>query len=154
MTTDADISLARLAPVVHPKRWVGAGLALQIVGVGVPGGYLVNGAYREGIGGHITAASVRLAWRGDAHSTTGLVLLLVGLVLFAFGSTVMARPFVQRPLTLFLAVPVAAVAGMLVLGFVALLIAIAVAVGDWLDILSDWPFDGGRTRRKDQPSGS
>jgi len=147
MTDAADISLARLPPVAHPKGWVGVGLSLQIVGVGVPGGYLVNSAYREGIGGHITAATFRLAWRSDAHTTTGLLLLLVGLVLFASGSTVMARPFVRRPLTLFLAVPVAAAAGMLVLGFVALLVAFAVAAGDWLDILSDWPFDGGRRKR-------
>jgi hypothetical protein len=148
ITGDADISVRRLPPVANPKRWVGAGLVLQVGGIGVPGGYMVNTAYRDGIGGHITAATVRLAWRSDAHTTTGLVLLSLGLVLFAFGSTVMARPFVRRPLTLFLAVPVAAAGGMLVLGFVALLVAIVVAAGDWLDIVSDWPFDEGRRERR------
>jgi hypothetical protein len=40
----------------------------------------------------------------------------------------MARPFVSRPLTLFVAVPVAAVAGMLVLGVLALIVALLIAV--------------------------
>ena len=147
-TTKEATDVSRLPPVTHPKRWVGVGLALQVAGVGVPGGYVVNTAYKEGIGGHITAATFRLAWRSDAHTTAGLVLLLLGLVLFGCGSTVMARPFVKRPLTLFLAIPVAAAAGMLVLGFVALLIAIIVAAGDWLDMPADWPFDGERRKRR------
>ncbi|HEX4865459.1 MAG TPA: hypothetical protein VFV02_15420, partial [Acidimicrobiales bacterium] len=74
-TVDAGISGATLPPVTRPKRWIAVGLALQIVGVGVPGGYLLSTAHREGIGGHITAATVRLAWRSDAHTTAGLVLL-------------------------------------------------------------------------------
>ena len=147
-TTEEGTDLSRLPPVSNPKRWVAIGLALQIVGVGVPSGYLLSTAHREGIGGHITAATVRLAWRSDAHTTVGLVLLLVGLVVFALGSMVMARPFVRRPVTAFVAVPLAAAAGMLVLGFIALLIAIAGAFGDWLDILGDWPFDGDRGKRR------
>jgi hypothetical protein len=88
---DGDLAGSVLPRVGRPKRWVAIGLALQTVGIGVPGGYLISTAHREGIGGHITAATVRLAWRSDAHTTTGLVLLLVGLVVFGLGSMVMAR---------------------------------------------------------------
>ena len=148
ITADADISDRRLPPVTHPKRWIAVGIALQVVGVGVPGGYLLSTAHREGIGGHITAATVRLAWRSDAHTTAGVVLLSLGLVVFGFGSMLMARPFVRRPITAFIAVPLAAAVGMLVLGFVALLVAVIVAGGGWLDIVSDWPFDGERRKRR------
>lgn len=150
---DADITGRTLPPVTHPKRWVAVGLALQLAGVGVPGGYLVSTANRESIGGHLTAATVQLAWRSDAHTTAGLVLLSLGLVGFGLGTMLMARPFVRRPLTAFVAVPIAGVAGMLVLGFVALIIAIIVGAGGWLDILSDWPFDGDRRKhRKNETS--
>jgi hypothetical protein len=46
--------------------------------------------------------------------------LAAGAAIYAVGSVVMARPCVSRPATLLIAVPVAAVAGMLLLGALAL----------------------------------
>lgn len=126
----------QLAPVTDRTRWIGGGFALQVVGAGVPAGYVISIAHRMSIGGHITSATVLLAWRSDSHTTTGLALLLSGALVFAVGSTLMARPFVLRRSTLLIAVPIAAVAGVLVLGLLALL------VGALLEPGSDW-FGGG-----------
>ncbi len=49
--------------------------------------------------------------------------LKAAVYLRAVGSVVMARPYVSRPATLFIAVPIAAVAGMLLLGVLALVVA-------------------------------
>ncbi len=127
-----------LTPVAAPKRWVAIGLVLQLLGVGPPAAYLISKIRHENIGGHITAATVRLTWHGQVHTTTGLLVLIAGAAVFAIGSVVMARPYVNRPATLFIAVPVAAVAGMLILGVVALLIAAAITLAENLD-LSDTP---------------
>ena len=49
----------------------------------------------------------------------------------AAGSVLLARPHVSRPVTLFIAVPVAAVAGIAVLGILALVVALLFsALGD------------------------
>jgi NhaP-type Na+/H+ or K+/H+ antiporter len=145
-----------LSPVSSRGRWIGWGLVVQLVGVGIPVIYLAVKAHRMSVTGHVTAASVRLAWRSDAHTAAGLALLVAGAFIFAVGSIVMARPFVRRRATLLVAVPVAALLGVFVLGVVALLIAALVA--GWLDFLEifDAP-SGGRRRRRNQaqniPSG-
>lgn len=72
--------------------------------------------------GHLSSATVRFAWRSDAHTAAGLTLLLVGAAVFAIGSVLMARPYVTRRSTLLVAVPIAAVVGVLVLGVLALLL--------------------------------
>src|ERR1019366_7984719 len=107
-------------------------------------GYLGWTAHRLSITGHITAASVRLAWRSDAHSGTGLALLVTGLAIFAAGSVLTARPFARNRATWLVAVPIAAILGMLVFGVFALLIAALVDGGlNWGDFA-----DGPSRRRK------
>jgi hypothetical protein len=62
----------------------------------------------------------------------------------------MARPYVSGPVTLFVAVPVAAVVGMLVLGILAVIVAplvAAVANGDWLDLGFDFDGRGKKAKR-------
>jgi len=102
------------------------------------------------ITGHITASSVRLAWRADAHTGSGLALLI--LVAFAVGSTLMARPFVRRRTTLLIGVPVAAVLRVFALGIFALVVA-AVLAG-WLDFLDVFDSASGsrQTRRRQAQS--
>jgi hypothetical protein len=141
-----------LAPVSSRGRWIGWGLVLQLLGVGLPAAYLAVDAHRMSVAGHITAASVRLAWRADAHTAAALTLLVVGVVIFAVGSTLMARPFVRRRSTLLVAVPIAAVLGVFLLGVFALLIAGLLA--GWLDFLDIFDFGpGGRRRAQNNPSG-
>ena len=143
-----DEEFSRLAPVSDRRRWVGGGLLVQVVGVGIPATYLGVKAHRMSVTGHLTAATVRLAWRADAHTTVGLALLIGGALIFAVGSTVMARPFVRRRSTLLVAVPIAAFLGVFVLGVLALILAALVAGWlDWLDFF-DFPSGEGRRRRR------
>jgi hypothetical protein len=128
MTLVDQDSQQKLAPVRSRNLWLFCGLVLQIVGMGGPVAYLVSKAHREGIGGHITAATVKLAWHGELDSKSGLALLIVGAVVFALGSTAMARPFVHRRIALFVAVPVAAIAGMFALGAIIVVVALLFAL--------------------------
>jgi hypothetical protein len=113
--------------VRRPERWVISGLTLQAVGVAGVAAYAWIKLRRQGIGGHITAATIRLAWHADVHTRTGLAVLAAGAVIYAAGSILMARPYLSRPVMLFVAVPIAAIVGMLALGVVALVVAILLA---------------------------
>ena len=77
-----------------------------------------------------------------------------GLVAFVGGSMLVARPFAKRRSTLFLLVPVAAAASVLLLGVIALVLAAAVAVAGLLgegDVVGlDWWPDG--KRRREDPN--
>src|SRR5216683_1303334 len=95
----------------------------------------------------------RAAWHGEVRTRSGLAVLAAGTVVYAVGSVLMARPYVSRPVTLFVAVPLAAVAGMLVLGVLAFIVALVVAAlenGD-LDFGLDFSGDRGRPKRPRQP---
>jgi hypothetical protein len=67
----------------------------------------------------------------ETRTPAGVAVLVAGAVIYAAGSVLLARPHVSRPATLFMAVPVAAVAGMAVLGVLALVVALLFsALGD------------------------
>ncbi len=114
--------------VSSPERWVISGLTVQAAGVAGAAAYAWIALRHQGIGGHITAATIRLAWHADVHTRTGLAVLAAGAITYAAGSILMARPYLSRPVMLFVAVPVAAVGGMLALGVLVLLVAILLAV--------------------------
>jgi hypothetical protein len=116
----------RLAPVSTRWPWITGGLLLQVVGVGAPVAYVVSKAHHEDIGGHITKATLQLAWRQAVHSHVGLAALIAGAAVFVAGSIVLARPFVKSWVTLFVAIPIAALAGVLVLGAAAIVVALLV----------------------------
>ena len=60
----------------------------------------------------------------------------------------MARPYLTRPVALFVAVPVAAVAGLLVLGVLALAVAVLIAALDSnFDVGLDFGDGRGRPKR-------
>lgn len=129
-------------------------MVLQTVGVAVPVGYLLPRLHHQSIGGHVTAATVMLALKAETRTGTGLGLLVAGAVVFAAGSVLLARPFVRTHRTLLVAVPTAAVTGMLVLGVIALLIGLTIAAGEWLEIFEGWDGPSGRSLRRDNEDDS
>ena len=74
--------------------------------------------------------------------------MAAGVFIYAAGSVLMARPYVMRPVTLFVAVPLAAVAGMLVLGVLAFIVALLVAALENGDLGFGLDVSGDRRRLK------
>jgi hypothetical protein len=138
-----------LGPLRSRFPWVAWGLILQALGVGGVAAVMWRNVRNQGLGGHITAEMVRFAWHSELHTRDGLIVLGAGAVVYAAGSVLMARPYISNPATLFIAVPVAAVVGMLVLGVLALVVALlfsALANGDLGDF-GDGPRRGRRDRK-------
>jgi hypothetical protein len=129
--------------------WVASGLILQAAGAGGVAAYVWRKVPHQNIGGHVSAATIRLAWHGEIHTRQGLAVLVAGAFIYAIGSVLMARPYIAGPVTLFVAIPLAAVAGMLVLGVLAFILALLVAAlanGD-LDFGLDFSADRKRRQR-------
>jgi hypothetical protein len=163
-----------LRPVRRKWPWIVGGLALQLVGIGAPVVYVLDKAKHKNVGGSLTRATVRFAWHEAIHSHAGLALLIARAVGFAIGAVLLARPFAKSWLTLLVAVPIAAVAGLLVLGAAALVVGLAVAgleglfdgwggggsrgggsstsgsSGDWVGP-GDSGFDRSKRRRQQEP---
>ncbi len=138
-----------LGPLRSRASWVASGLILQAVGAGGVAAYVWLKVRHQNIGGHVTAATIRLAWHGEVHTRQGLAVLAAGALIYAAGSVLMARPYVARPMTLFVAVPVAAVAGMLVLGVLAFIAALLIAALEYGDLFGlDFSLDFGGDRRR------
>jgi len=116
-------------------------LALQLIGVGAPVAYVLDKAHKEGLGGQITRATLAFAWRRAVHSHAGLDLMIAGALVFVAGSVLLARPFVKSWVTLFVAVPIAALAGVLALGAAAIVVALIVVGAD--DLLGSIGGGGG-----------
>jgi hypothetical protein len=103
----------------------------------------------QDLGGHITGATVRLMWHGEIHTRTGVAVLITGPVIYAAGSVLLARPHVSRPLTLFIAVRSRPWLGWLVLGVLALVVAVLIsALGDLLAPDVGLRGGGGRKRAR------
>jgi hypothetical protein len=149
LTADAAIARRMLSPVRSRALWTVSGLAVQAAGLGGVTAFLWAKLRHQDIGGHITAATFRLMWHGEIHTRTGVAVLITGAVIYAAGSVLLARPHVSRPVTLFIAIPVAAVAGMVVLGVLALVVAFLIsALGDLLAPDVDLSSSGGGGGRK------
>lgn len=117
-----------------------SGLTLQTLAVAGVAAYAWLTLRRQGIGGHLTAATIRLIWHADMHTRTGVAVVDAGALIYAAGSILMARPYLSRPTMLFVAVPIAAVIGLLALGALALVVAIVLAA---LASNADVPVDFG-----------
>ncbi|HEY5318498.1 MAG TPA: hypothetical protein VIJ20_10985 [Solirubrobacteraceae bacterium] len=144
-----------LEPVAHRAAWITWGLALQAIGIGIPVTSALRRADRAGLLGNVTHYTVRLVWHEMLRNRADVALIVLGVVLFVAGGVVMARPFIRRRSTLFVAVPLAATLGVAVLGILALvlaaLIALAGSSGDaagWESVLSSFSWPAGRKRRK------
>jgi len=79
---------------------------------------------------------IEFAWHIGLHARAGLIALVAGSVIYAAGSVVMARPYISSPVALLAAIPLAAVAGLLVLGRLVLLMAVL-----WVMVQGDPIFD-------------
>lgn len=157
MTVVGAASDRRVLPPVESRgRWIAWGLALQVIGVGIPVVTALRRAREGSVGGAVTHYTVRLVWHEMLRSRADVALIVLGVVLFVVGAVVLARPFVRRPVTLVVAVPLAAVAGLAVFGVFALVCAALFAAAadsgnaDWGQTLVDlvaeiWP--GPRRRR-------
>jgi hypothetical protein len=132
-TAGAAAARRRPSPVGSRAVSTVSGLVVQAAGLGGVTAFLWAKLRRQDIGGHISAATFRLIWHGEVHTRTGMAVLVTGAVIYAAGSVLLARPYVARPVTLFIAVPVAAVVGMAVLGALALVVAVLLsALGNQL----------------------
>jgi hypothetical protein len=134
-------AMGSLKPVENRFPWIVGGLLLEIVGAAVPAIYMFTKAKHESLGGSITRATIRLVWHESLHSRAGIAILIGGLVVFAAGAVALARPYSKHFGVLLVGVPVAAIAGLLVLGVFALVIALVVAAAEGVDI--DLPSGGG-----------
>jgi hypothetical protein len=147
---------SELAPVAHRARWIAWGLLVQVLGAGLPAVVVLERAKKDSVIGQITRYTVRLAWHEALRSPSDVALMAFGLVAFVGGSVLVARPFAKRRSTLFLMVPVAAAASVLLLGVIALVLSVMVGVagllgeGDaaGLDAFNWWG-PGGTRRRED-----
>lgn len=137
-----------LGPLRARAPWVLSGLLLQAAGAGGVAAYVWLNVRRQGLGGHLSAATIQLAWHSEVHTRQGLAVLATGAVIYAVGSVFMARPYLTRPVMLFVAVPAAAVAGLLVLGVLALLVTLLIAALADGDLGIDLDFSGDRGRPK------
>lgn len=123
----------QLKPVQRRTLWISWGLALQAIGVAIPVVTAVRRADREGLGNSLTHYTYRLIWHEMLRSGADVALIALGLIVFIAGAVLLARPFVTDTVTLFVAVPVAALAGVAILGVVVLLVAAAIALLDSSD---------------------
>ena len=130
--------MRRLRPVENRFPWITGGLVLEVIGAAVPAIYMFTKAKHESVGGSITRATIKLVWHQSLHSHTGLAILIGGAVAFAAGAVLLARPYATNVIVLIVGVPVAAIAGLLVLGIFALVIAFLVATAEGLDGGGDW----------------
>jgi hypothetical protein len=123
----ADLANRRrvLEPVRSGSPWLAWGVAIQAVGVAPVAAIMWRNIRKQSLGGHVTAEMIKFAWHSELHTRAGLIVLVAGSVIYAAGSVVMARPYISSPAALFVAVPLAAVAGFLVLGVIVLVIAVA-----------------------------
>lgn len=144
-----------LGPVGRRSVWVAWGLTLEVIGAGIPVTVALVRANREGLLGSITRYTVRLIEHELLRSRADVALIILGVLVFAAGAVVLARPFVTRRLTLFIAVPLAATAGIIVLGVVALICAAVITLlssagdGGWADGLENFtPWSNERRRRR------
>jgi hypothetical protein len=147
MDPDSRIRRRLLTPPRSRVPWVGWGVILQVLGLGSVAVVMWRNIRQQGIVGHVTAEMVKFAWHSELHTRSGLLVLLAGSVVYGAGSVVMARPYIASPAWLFIAVPTAAVAGMLVLGVLVVILWVLFLVAENDVDLSLLDFGGRRRRR-------
>ena len=149
MAVDRNRSRRLLEPVRSGSPWLAAGVAIQALGVAPVAAIMWRSVRNQSLGGHVTAEMIKFAWHTELHARTGLVALVAGSVIYAAGSVVMARPYISSPVALLVAVPLAAVAGLLLLGVLVLVVAVIFVVLSGGDI--GIAFDGPDRRRRNRP---
>lgn len=128
MRWDRTDSRRILGPLRSRYPWVVCGLSIQLLGVATAAAVMWRSVRNQSLGGHITSEMIKFGWHSELHTRVGLSMLAAGSVIYAAGSVVLARPYMSRPLALFVVVPFAAIAGLLVLGVLVLALTALVAV--------------------------
>jgi hypothetical protein len=129
---------------------------LQVIGVGIPVTAALRRAHESGVVGAVTHYTIRLVWHEMLRSGADVALIVLGVLLFATGAVLLARPFVRRPATLLIAVPLAALLGLAVLGVLALVCGALFAAAETPDgsglqeLFANlpWGSSGGTGRRR------
>lgn len=137
-------SATGLAPVQDRNSWVAWGILAQLVAIASPVVWVVVRAKHEAVAGLAVRVTVLAAARESLHTRAGLIILGESLLLFAVGGVLVARPFVRSLGMLLVAVPLAAVVGVLVLGALALVVAVVIAL---ISLDFDLPGGGGGGRK-------
>lgn len=148
MTTDIRLT-GRLVPIKpeHRWKWWLSGLAVQFVTVGAAVAWAYNRFKHDSVAGATLRTTLTLVWKEMLHEPAGVGLLVVAAIGVAVGGVLLARPHVTNLWVLLVAVPVGAIAGLLILGAAVLLISILYFIGDAI------PSGGGSSRKKkDDPS--
>src|SRR5260370_5774411 len=110
-----------LGPLRSRASWVASGLILQAVGAGGMAAYVWFKVRHQNIGGHVTAATIRLAWHSEVPTPPGLAVLAAGAPIYAPRRRLVARPYLTEPVALIVALPGAGGARLLGAGVPALL---------------------------------
>ena len=127
--------------VRDPDRWVKVGITMQVMAVVILAAAVWKEVVQEGLSGFTFGLTVRLAWHDELHTRQGWLVLVAAALMYAGGSTLLARPYVRRRLDVYVLVPLAAVGTLAVFGVLALVIALIVAtISDGTDIsaLAPW----------------
>lgn len=117
-----------------PRTWVADSLSLERPYARTPEGRHALVQVNRAVRSTQIGREARRTPPGAAPAYSAV--LAFGVVLFAAGSVLLARPLTRNVATLVLAVPLAAALGALVLGVLALIVALLLA-------LADAGFDGG-----------
>jgi hypothetical protein len=128
-------------------------LALQVIGVGIPVAAALQRASSDGVLASVTHDTVRLVWHEMLRSGADVALVVLGIIVSS-PAIVLARPFVTRRMTLFVAVPAAATVGIAVLRVIAVVCVAIIALVESRDAAGDllndipWPFGAKDKRRR------
>jgi hypothetical protein len=127
--------------------WLVWGAILQVLGLGSIAVVMWRNIRQQGIASQVTAEMVKLAWHSALHTRFGVLVLIAASVLYAAGSVAMARPYISSPAALFLAIPIAAVAGKLTLGVLVMILWVLLLIAENNSSVSFPSFCGSRRRR-------
>lgn len=115
-----------LRPVAKRWPWITCGLIIQAAAVAIVLAWGYRKYKDDAVDGAALKTTVKLIWADTMHSHAGIAVLAAAAVLFAAGSMLLARPYVKSMPMLVVGVPLAAVAGLVVLGALALVVAFVV----------------------------
>lgn len=115
-----------LRPVAKKAPWIVCGLLLQAAGIAMVLAWAYRKYKNDAVEGAALRTTFKLIWMETLHSSAGIAILAGTAVLFAAGGVLLARPYVRSLPMLLIGVPVAALAGLAVLGALALVVAVLV----------------------------
>ena len=95
--TSAARNSGGLPPVRRRATRIAWGLALQVIGVGIPVTAALQRVSSDGALANITHYSARLVRHEMLRSHADLALIVLGVIFFAAGAVVLARPFRDAP---------------------------------------------------------